>query len=138
MLQATFEIPNRYQQCLLDLAIGHDTHFDIDFYAYEARSSGDWNSVGPCGSRSIIEKVYELFRDRHQYRLLQGTLVNRMFTQKIVIDPNRLPFSDAMDSIYTLDRWEELPSRQTAGTCYERKRRMKRVIAVGDESGEQE
>lgn len=88
-----FEVNNQYQQSLLDLAIGHDTHFDIDFYAYDARSSGEWNVVGPCASRSTFERVYKFFRDRHPQLLLQGSLVNQMLTRMIIIDPRRRPFS---------------------------------------------
>ncbi|GFF49024.1 hypothetical protein IFM46972_08699 [Aspergillus udagawae] len=80
-----FEVNNQYQQSLLDLAIGHDTHFAIDFYAYDARSSGEWNVVGPCASRSTFERVYKFVRDRHPQLLLQGSLVNQMLTRMIII-----------------------------------------------------
>jgi hypothetical protein len=60
-----FEVNNQYQQSLLDLARGHDTPFNIDFYAYDARSSGEWNVVGSCASHSTFERVYKFFRDRH-------------------------------------------------------------------------
>ena len=43
-----FEVNNQYQQSLLDLAIGHDTHFYIDFYAYDAR-----RSVMPAGAPAL-------------------------------------------------------------------------------------
>ncbi|GIC85397.1 uncharacterized protein Aud_001228 [Aspergillus udagawae] len=76
-----FEVNSQYQQSLLDLVTGHDTHFDIDFYAYDSRSSGEWNVVGPCVSRSTFERVYKFVRDRHPQLLLQGSLVNQMLTE---------------------------------------------------------
>jgi hypothetical protein len=84
-----FEVNNQYQQSLLDLAIGHDTHFDIDFYTYDARSSGEWNVVRPC----TFKRVYKFFCDRHTQLLLQGSLVNEMLSRMIIIDPRRRPFS---------------------------------------------
>jgi hypothetical protein len=45
-------------------------HFDIDFYAYDARSSGEWNVVGLCVLNSTFEQVYKFFRDRHLQLLL--------------------------------------------------------------------
>lgn len=58
-----FEIPTQYQQSLLDTGIDHDAHFDIDFYSYDVKSSGKWNSLCPCRSRSIFEKVDEFLWD---------------------------------------------------------------------------
>ncbi|KAB8267471.1 hypothetical protein BDV30DRAFT_244273 [Aspergillus minisclerotigenes] len=44
-----------------DLTIRHDTHFDLDFYAYDARHTGDWNAVGQYASRSTFELVHKFF-----------------------------------------------------------------------------
>ncbi|GMG12932.1 unnamed protein product [Aspergillus oryzae] len=51
-----FEIPTQYQQSLLDTGIDHDAHFDIDFYSYDVKSSGKWNSLCPCRSRRCFGK----------------------------------------------------------------------------------
>lgn len=85
-----FVVPNNYQQSLLGLAISSDTRWDLDFYAYDARSDNKWISVGLCGSGNIFERAYESFQDRHPRLLLKGTLVNTMFAQMIVNDSCRL------------------------------------------------
>lgn len=46
---------------LLDLTIRYGTHFDLDFYAYDARDTGDWNAVGQYASRSTLELLHKFF-----------------------------------------------------------------------------
>ncbi|KAJ1717276.1 hypothetical protein F9C07_2238404 [Aspergillus flavus] len=45
----------------LNLTIRYGTHFDLDFYAYDARDTGDWNAVGQYASRSTLELLHKFF-----------------------------------------------------------------------------
>ncbi|KAI9036568.1 uncharacterized protein KD926_001705 [Aspergillus affinis] len=111
-----FDVTTEYHHSILDLSVGDDTHFTIDFYPYDARLESDWNQNGECASRSNFEKIFPFFLRSHAFLLRRGYLLNTALTEMILPFSS---FSNAPKAFHYLDAWDHTSRQKLISTAIE-------------------